>query len=99
MNENGDIAEALLSAGASVDVCDSEGHTIVDACVTEGRTRLLPLLLEQPGAAGVLLSTTDTHGRTPLHVACALGNVHAANVLAAYGADIDAADRDGMEVE
>lgn len=82
--------QALLNAGARVDVQDSEGRTAVHwaAFVTQPGCSILRLLLER----GANIAIPDRSGRTPLHVAAARGMTEAIEILLEANADPMAPD-------
>lgn len=99
--------ERLVAAGALLDLPQREGLTPLMAAVganassidTRGKFRTELEALETAAAlldAGAALDKTDSRGRTALHYAAAAGYTDVALLLAERGADLTAADADGM---
>ena len=101
--------ERLLAAGALVDLPQREGLTPLMAAVgagarpidTRGKFRTEIQALETADvllAAGAVVDKRDARGRTALHHAAAAGYTDAALLLVERGADVLAADADGVTV-
>jgi ankyrin repeat protein len=104
-----DIAaiEKLVAAGALVDLPQRDGYTPLMAAVgagassidTRGKFRTALEALETADAlleAGAAIDQTDARGRTALHYAAAAGYTDVAVLLVNRGANLTAADADGV---
>jgi ankyrin repeat protein len=104
-----DIAaiERLVAAGALVDLPQREGYTPLMVAVgagassidTRGKFRTALEALETAAVlleAGAAIDQTDARGRTALHYAAAAGYTDVALLLAEHGANLTAADADGV---
>ena len=104
-----DIAaiERLVAAGALVDLPQREGYTPLMVAAgagassidTRGKFRSGVEALETVAVlldAGAAIDKTDARGRTALHYAAAAGYTDAALLLADRGANLTAADADGV---
>jgi ankyrin repeat protein len=104
-----DIAaiERLIAAGALLDLPQRDGITPLMAAVgagassidTRGKFRTAVEALETADAlldAGAAIDQTDARGRTALHYAAAAGYTDVAVLLAERGANLSAADVDGV---
>jgi ankyrin repeat protein len=99
--------ERLVAAGALVDLPQREGYTPLMVAVgagassidTRGKFRTAFEALETAAAlleAGAAIDQTDARGRTALHYAAAAGYTDAALLLVEHGANLMAADADGV---
>jgi ankyrin repeat protein len=99
--------ERLVAAGALIDLPQREGYTPLMAAVgagassvdTRGKFRTALEALETAEVlleAGATIDQTDSRGRTALHYAAAAGYTDAAMLLAQRGANLQAADADGV---
>jgi ankyrin repeat protein len=99
--------ERLAAKGALVDLPQREGITPLMAAVGAGarptdtrgkfRTELEALAAAEALVdAGAAIDARDARGRTALHYAAATGYTDVAKMLAAHGADLNAADEDGV---
>ena len=101
-HRNEEVAAVLLQAGADVAHATEDGCTPLIMCaepVPEQQSdaagaRLATRLLAS--GAGATLEHRDCNGCTALGAACLRGNPDVAEVLAAAGAEVDAADKDGI---
>lgn len=85
-----DVAQALLSRGASVNEANSQGMTLLHAAVR------YPKLLEFLLARGAAVNAADGKRRTPLFGAVEIANPDVVAALLAAGANINAADAAGL---
>ena len=87
--ENGhtEIVEALVKAGAKVDV-KYDGVTALHIAAMNGRTKIVEALIK--AGANVNEKTKDSEGWTALHWAAEDGNTEIVNLLLANGAKIHA---------
>ncbi|KAJ2083318.1 hypothetical protein H4R24_000878 [Coemansia sp. RSA 988] len=86
----GDVTAAMhaIALGADVNDADSNGHPpLVDALLSAAQADAAPALAELLVLNGASVNWQAADGRTPLHVACALGCVAAARYLVDRGAD------------
>ena len=93
LNENPDVAIALLDAGADINATDNDGSTPlhVAANVNENPDVAIALL-----DAGANVNATGNDGRTPLHWAAGLNeNPEVAIALLDAGANVNATGNDG----
>lgn len=86
------LAEALLTAGASVDQQDPVGRTALHMASEVNNTDAISFLTDHEANVNI----QDKKGRTPLMSACKAGALEAAQVLLAKGADINVTDNDGQ---
>jgi ankyrin repeat protein len=80
------MLDMLVAAGARTDVVNIDGFGLLHAVAETNRAELISWML----AHGVALELQTKHGHTPLHIACALGHVAAAEALLDVGADPNA---------
>jgi ankyrin repeat protein len=80
-----DIAEALIAAGASATLKESNGINLLHWAVIANRPELIPILAR----AGAQVNATDEHGFTPLMYAATIdfGDTRSVKALLAAGAD------------
>ncbi len=84
--DNAEIARALLSVGAGVDVANRYGVTALSLAATNGSPAMVDLLL----AAGANANATLPEGETVLMTAARSGNADVVRALLARGAVVDA---------
>src|SRR5262249_54548920 len=95
----GPFFDWLLSRSGDLNACDASGRTLAHyACRAprrdgEGSAGIDTALKRLPQA--VVLSASDGLGRTPLHVAAAVGNTAAVRLLLGQGQDAGAVDEFG----
>lgn len=82
-------------APTQLPVTNSKGFSALHAAAEVGYAEAIPWLLE----LGAVLEQKTLPGHTPLHIACALGNVAAAKALLAAGADPRASSPNGTPYE
>ncbi|KAK1169625.1 ankyrin repeat domain-containing protein 50 [Acipenser oxyrinchus oxyrinchus] len=87
-----DVVELLLRRGSELDVRDAEGRPLLYLLVLEGLHNMVGLLLEK---GGVPLESSDTEGRTALHVASWQGQLESVSLLLCHSADANALDGKG----
>mmetsp|Transcript_44742 Transcript_44742/g.112786 ORF Transcript_44742/g.112786 Transcript_44742/m.112786 type:complete len:721 (-) Transcript_44742:142-2304(-) len=91
-NNRYEVAEYLLSKGASLDAANStEGNTPLNFAVMGGSQRVFSLLLN----AGADLHHTDFRGYTNLHLAAQYNQVAVAVFCLWKGFDVDVQDKEG----
>jgi ankyrin repeat protein len=80
-----DVAQALVAAGASVDLTESTGVTLLHWATITNRASLIPVLVK----GGVDVNAIDDFGFTPLMYAATLdyGDTKALEALLAAGGD------------
>jgi ankyrin repeat protein len=87
-----EIAQFLLSKGASATIADNKGRTPLHyECKGRGNPDTVKLLLDN----GAHVDSKNYKGRTPLHLAICDSNKRIAKVLLDRGATINAADNAG----
>ncbi|XP_037095125.1 ankyrin repeat domain-containing protein 50 [Syngnathus acus] len=89
---HGEVAKFLMRRGADTDVRDAEGRPLLYLLVLEGRLHMSTLLIEKGEPP---LESTDSEGRTALHVASWRGNVDVVDLLLKHGANPNAQDAEG----
>jgi ankyrin repeat protein len=88
-NDDGEAAELLIRAGASVDAVTRNGAlTPLMVAAANGSAAVIEKLL----AAGAKAEVRSTDGATPLMLAAASGSVEAVRSLIEHGADVNAKD-------
>ena len=85
-HDNAPLVEALIAAGASPDVRNEYGATVIGEAATVGNAAIITALIE----AGVDVDTPGADGETPLMVVARSSNIEAARVLLEAGADVNA---------
>ncbi|ETV82347.1 hypothetical protein H257_05006 [Aphanomyces astaci] len=90
-NQTFDVAEALIHAGAPVDIENDAGESPLFMAVQSWNSRGIELLL----LANASVHHTSKSGRTPLHVAAASGYDEGVKLLLMACAEIDVKDSDG----
>eukprot|EP00933_Yihiella_yeosuensis_P061745 TRINITY_DN64582_c0_g1_i1.p1 TRINITY_DN64582_c0_g1~~TRINITY_DN64582_c0_g1_i1.p1 ORF type:complete len:281 (+),score=47.85 TRINITY_DN64582_c0_g1_i1:67-909(+) len=88
--------EALLTAGAAVEMTDNSGKTVLHHAVQDSRDAVA--ILSRLIAAGANIEARDDNGLTPLMVAVALNISACCDSLLEHGAKVLAFDRDGRTV-
>jgi len=84
---------AMLSEGASVQICDQHGDTVLHAAAGANQGDvLLELVLEH----GADVDTFNAHCNTPLHLAVRKGHLDATRRLLAVGANSSLKNGDGV---
>jgi ankyrin repeat protein len=88
-----DVVQALISAGAKVDLTESSGINLMHWATITNRADVIPLLAR----AGVDVDAIDAHGYTPLMYAATIdfGDTATAAALVAAGADKKVRNEDG----
>ena len=91
-----DVAQVLVQHGAAVTVesWPTVGETL-GRCTADAEStsmELLEIVLAASDNAGVVASSTDSFGRTALHVAALVGNVRAANIVVKQMASVGATE-------
>ncbi|KAF0728382.1 hypothetical protein Ae201684P_007992 [Aphanomyces euteiches] len=81
------IVEELLRRGASIDIPDGTGCTVLHLSATFGNAGVLGLLLHDPLRVDVVCRSD---GETPLHRACRFGHLHCIRLLLEHGASLQA---------
>ncbi|XP_058466428.1 nuclear factor NF-kappa-B p110 subunit [Malaya genurostris] len=81
-----EIVDALLLAGANLNVCDYRGNSILHRAIVEGSTESLSTLLEHCKRIGARLDATNDDGVSPLHLACMCKNLRIMRLLLDQGA-------------
>merc|ERR1712029_876463 len=79
------IAEMLIAHGASLDVQDSVGDTLLHNAVSGGKLCITEMLID----SGAPIDAKDNDGNTPLHMAIEQ-NVDFVELLCSRGADVNA---------
>ncbi len=85
-NDNLELVERLIDAGASVDVVNDFGSTPMAEAATVGNAAVLRALL----AAGADVESPGADGQTPLMLLAQGGHTEAAQLLLDSGADVNA---------
>jgi hypothetical protein len=88
---DGDVARALLEAGASVDAVDKQGDTPLHYAAFQGHAVVARALLE----AGASVDAFEVQSNTPLLRAAFQGHAVVARALIEAGASVDAVDEEG----
>lgn len=86
------VVEALLSADAEVNPCDSHGEGYVSVAARTGDVDVLKLLI---GHGADVSAVSSSSGRRALHVAAANNMVRVIDALVEAGADLGAQDARG----
>jgi len=85
--------QRFLAAGVDVDLLDADGNTPLLRACRFGQIHAAQLLVNE--GALVNASSSGWTGRTPLHIASALGSVPLVELLLDLGARLEAADDRG----
>lgn len=91
---NREAVEILLRRGANIRILTGEGYNLLHCCILMGKPRTLKNLLEKDIFKN-FIEKRDFQDRTPLHLACELGEDLCAEILIKYGANLDAEDLNG----
>ena len=83
---------ALLESGASVDLADRQGTTLLFRAAEKGHTEIAALILQN----GAKVDLADRDGATPLFIAAEEGHTEIAALLLKNGAKVDVAWNDGV---
>ncbi|KXZ41761.1 hypothetical protein GPECTOR_292g785 [Gonium pectorale] len=86
-----DVAELLISLGASLTHPDKDGDTPLHNASYDGQTGIVQALLR----AGAPLEVRNNDGLTPLHRSCQRGHRDVVEALLRAGADHEAKTNDG----
>ena len=81
----------LLDKGALVNICNSDGSTLLHWAVDGGDENIVRMLLEK----GASTNTQDCWGHTPLHIASSSGNSEIIRLLFDKGAKRSLVDKYG----
>ncbi|UXI15987.1 Sorting nexin-9 [Sarcoptes scabiei] len=91
MNNNLEIVERLIKAGADVNMKDKQGRTAAHWASFKGYHQILDCLLR----AGIKADERDQDGKTALHLAAEYGFKKALNTLIEHKSDIFSTDSKG----
>ena len=80
-----DIAQLLLSKGASIEATDKDSNTLLHHAAQRGYTSTVELLLSK----GALIEATNKYNNTPLHRAAWNGHTSTVELLLSKGASIE----------
>ena len=86
-----DVVEALIAAGAEVNIASAEGFTALAFAVTSDDVRSIRALL----AAGADPNAASEDGSLPTNIAASYGHADALEVLLDAGGDFSRGDQDG----
>ena len=86
-----DVVEALVDAGAFLDMKSDDGNTPVHRAAWYGHVHVVTSLT----SVGANLSLRNNNGETALHLAAARGRDDVVNILINNGGDIDSEDNSG----
>ena len=86
----------LVNAGADVGLPTGCSQNALHLAARARRTSILSQLLAQHHSSSLDVNQKDRFGMTPLHYACASGNPESVALLLRHGADVDAANWDGL---
>ena len=87
-----ECAQALINAGAAVDMVDNIGNTaLIMACINDHHECARALI-----GAGAAVDMVDNNGKTALMRACDLGRHECAQALIDAHADLELTNRDGQ---
>ena len=86
------VVNALIGAGAAVNIQDANGNTALHSAVREGHLAVVNALIAAPG---IQVNTQNARDWTPFDVAAHYGNIRVVNALIAAGADVSTQDTDG----
>lgn len=87
------VAQALLDAGAQVDIVADEGWRPIHHAALNGENKMVALLAER-GAD--INRAEEMRGQTPLHIASERGDKEMVRLLLTLGADARIKDQDGQ---
>jgi ankyrin repeat protein len=76
----------LIDKGASFDVTDEDGETLLHIAAERGHDRIAALLVEK----GLDVNARNNDGGTPLHKAAGMGDFETTSMLVEHGADVRA---------
>ena len=96
--ENGHIktAEALLKAGANLNIKVENDYTPLLSAALNGKAEMISFLA---GKGADLEARDDMYQRTPLQLACRMGHIAAVRALIAAGADRTSRDGDNLRAQ
>ncbi len=86
--QNLELAELLINAGANVDVTDELYYPPLYMACDMGADQMVPLLI----AKGADVNASGEYGQSPLHAACASQGPHTVTALLKAGANVNAQD-------
>jgi hypothetical protein len=89
------IFEALANDQKSLAIANKDGFTPMHGAAEVNNAAIVPWLVRH----GLSLEDRTTHGHTPLHIACALEHVAAAEALLHAGADASATSPEGTPLD
>ena len=83
---NSEIANYLITKGATLDIMDVTGATPLHYCSKTGKVMIAKMLLDK----NAVLDPKDSNAATPLHWACQMGQAEMVKFLIERGADVEA---------
>jgi ankyrin repeat protein len=97
MNNNLDLINALIARGATLDITDSDGKSILFVPIKYHYNKVLSILLEfDQSSIGVSLTEIkDREGFIPLHYAIVFKNIEAVKVLLQYDSNVNIKNNNG----
>ncbi len=92
------MARILVTAGSDIMATDDNGRYVIHACANTAydTTDFIRWFIDDVNRGNRdIVNLRDYHDRTPLHEAVELGNLEVCQLLVEYGADVNAASKDG----
>ena len=100
LNGREEVIRELIQRGANMTARALDGRTALHAASSEGKTKIVCLLLDAAGdLAASLIEARDAFGTTPLHAACRRNHMDTIVALVLRGADVGAVDDVGRSAE
>ena len=93
LNNHPMAVSTLLDGGASINIPDRSGDTVLLQAAARGFVDVVTILVHHDPTC---ISATSSDGSTALHKACARGQILTVQILISCGADVNARDASGQ---